>query len=269
MTESTIEPRPNAYPWTEDVTLSDEEEYRGQRPLKLLPAPDLRSVGFPENPCRSIVVPVPSNYRPAPSASTQIRPLTLERSILSSTSCASQLMEDSASVVSFPQTGFQSAFMLSGASEVFAETVYLFLTSDVPTAPSEGSLSIWHQLEELKDLVDGWAEGMQPAAQWGEGFGKAPSHQGLDWLAGQFDRYYPVDLPRPYIYPTSEGNIQAEWSLGTCEVSLEVHFTDHSGEWDWLNLRTGTAGERVLDLDDQANWEWLKSKLRQLESQAE
>lgn len=269
MTESTIKARPNPYLWTEDVTLSDEDEYPGQPPLKLLPGVSGWPVGLTQNPCSSIVVPMPSNYRPTPSGSTQIRPLRLERSAFDSISCPLQIMEDFASVVSFPQTRVHPYFLTLWASEAFAETVYLLLTSDVPSAPSIGSLSIWHQLEELKNLEDGWAEGMQPAAQWGERFGKAPSHQGIDWLAGQFDRYYPNDLPRPYIYPTSEGNIQAEWSLGTNEVSLEVHFADHSGEWDWLNLRTGTAGERVLDLDDQANWKWLERKLRQLESQAE
>ena len=37
------------------------------------------------------------------------------------------------------------------------------------------ALDIAPQLEDMRDLEDGWADGMQPAANWGEGFGLAPS----------------------------------------------------------------------------------------------
>ncbi len=71
-------------------------------------------------------------------------------------------------------------------------------------------LDIARRLTELKGLNDGWADGLQPAGQWGEGYGKAPPAEGLDWLAEQFRLRYAPDLLRPYLYPTPEGGVHAE-----------------------------------------------------------
>lgn len=140
------------------------------------------------------------------------------------------------------------------------------MSTEIPASPTIDALNIGKQLGELKKLKDGWANGMQPAEQWKKSYGSSLSPQGLDWLAQQFSAYYPNDLPRPYIYPTPEGDVQAEWSLDSNEISLEIHFADHSAEWACLNLRTGDAIERILHLDYQSDWEWVERELRQLGS---
>lgn len=80
---------------------------------------------------------------------------------------------------------------------------------------SIGSLSrtlgdAMRRLDELGQLEDGWLDGE----------GQGPNElniilikQRLQTLVEQFD------VPIPYLYPTVDGGIQAEWSLGSWEVS--------------------------------------------------
>ena len=129
------------------------------------------------------------------------------------------------------------------------------------TLPSD-QLDIRRRLSELRDLRDGWADGAQNTRDWGSGFGKAPSHDGLDWLTEQFERFYPSDAPRPYIYPTAEGGIQAEWSLGDIESSLEIDIDAHTAEWFRADLKADSSGERIVNLDDPADCQWVAEQLR-------
>ncbi len=115
-------------------------------------------------------------------------------------------------------------------------------------------LDVTARLDEFRRLRDGWLEGK----------GVAPSHNGLDWLATTFDRYFPDDLPLPQIYPTAEGGIQAEWSLGSNEVSLEVDLSTHGGEWHRLDLVTDVEDLQVLELDNEGPWVWLITEIRRM-----
>ena len=126
---------------------------------------------------------------------------------------------------------------------------------------SREPMDIGRRLEELKGLKDGWADGLQPAGDWGNGFGVAPSSEGLDWLAGRLETRYAEELPPPYIYPTPEGGVSLEWSIGRNEASLEIDLTSHSGEWHCLNLGTGRSAEGVFDLDDEGDWDRLGAEL--------
>ena len=135
-------------------------------------------------------------------------------------------------------------------------------------APKSDPLNITRQLDDLRDLEDGWADGMQYIGDWGNGFGKAPSHEGLRWLAKQFERFYPQDAPRPYIYPTPEGGISAEWPLGNVASSLEVDIDAHSAEWFRVDLESSSSDDRVVNLDDSADWRWVVEQLRRDSNQA-
>jgi len=109
-------------------------------------------------------------------------------------------------------------------------------------------LDVPARLDELRNMQDGWLDGV----------GKAPSHQGLDWLSASFQRNFPDELPLPHLYPTPEGGIEAEWSLGTHSVILEFHLDTHRG--DWLQSSKKSEDEeysRSLDLDKMETWHWL------------
>ncbi len=137
------------------------------------------------------------------------------------------------------------------------------------SAATDDPLDIGRRLDDLRELEDGWADGMQVASDWGSGFGKAPSAEGLDWLSAQFAAHYDEALPKPYLYPTPEGGIQAEWRIGQNDASLEVDLETHSAEWHCLNFDTDEVNEQVLDLDTQSAWEWLANEVRSLGIMAE
>ncbi len=115
------------------------------------------------------------------------------------------------------------------------------------------------QLDDLRNLKDGWLDGD----------GLAPGHEGLDWLDAMLSNEYPNHLPLPRIYPTFEGGVQLEWSIGPNDASLEINLSDRSGYWHNLNLRTGKDEERLLNLEDGGEWNWLNSELQRLTGSAE
>ena len=124
------------------------------------------------------------------------------------------------------------------------------------------SLDVPARLDEFRDMKDGWADGIQHPSDWGSGYGKAPSHEGLDWLADKFTSEYPDDLPLPRAYPTPEGGIQMEWRLGRYDISLEVDFESRIGEWNWVDLNSEDEGENALNMDDRNDWQWVAVELR-------
>ena len=109
-------------------------------------------------------------------------------------------------------------------------------------------------LYELRRLEDGWLDGE----------GLAPDPDSLIWLSERFESLYPSSLPRPYIYPTPEGGVQAEWSLPPYEVSLTVDFATHGAVWHSLGLETEDEDERFLTLADPAAWEWIARSIQSL-----
>ena len=115
-------------------------------------------------------------------------------------------------------------------------------------------LQVRARLDELRDMRDGWFEGQ----------GVAPSQDGLDWLAACFERSYPDDLRLPYIYPTFDGGIQAEWSFPLREIDLEVDLSTHQANLYNLDLQSEDDEITSLNLDDKAVWAWLVSEIRRV-----
>ena len=107
------------------------------------------------------------------------------------------------------------------------------------------------QLDELRQLEDGWLEGE----------GLSPPETGLDWLRNVLDRHFPEGVPRPHLYPTETGGVQAEWSIGSIEISLDLNLDTHSGEWHALDTDAGEVEERTLNGDDSGDWKWLARRI--------
>lgn len=120
-------------------------------------------------------------------------------------------------------------------------------------------LDISAQLDELRLMKNGWLEGE----------GLAPPREGLDWLSQVFDDHYPENLPLPYLYPTEEGGVQAEWSFKQNEVSLRIDLGNHAGGWHALNMETDADDSCTLDLDNVEDWNWIGTQIQRMrESQA-
>lgn len=115
-------------------------------------------------------------------------------------------------------------------------------------------LDVTLRLDALALLRDGWLDGR----------GLAPSQENLDWLAAAFDEHFDPDLALPYLYPTAEGNIQAEWSLGAWEVSLEVDLAARTAEYQAVEVETGKAHDAEFNLREPADWAHLNTHLASL-----
>ena len=59
-----------------------------------------------------------------------------------------------------------------------------------------------------------------------------------DWtgLVTRWSANTPMSLPLPRIYPTPEGGVQMEWTLGRIDISLEIDLGDHTGYWHWFDI---------------------------------
>ena len=122
-------------------------------------------------------------------------------------------------------------------------------------------LDVPARLDDLRAMHNGWLDGT----------GSAPSHRGLDWFSSDFDRYYPPDVPTPYTYPTPEGGIQLEWSLGSQEVSLKVNLDTKVAIWHQLDVSDSSddGQEQELILDNASGWNWLGQEILRLSEETQ
>lgn len=114
---------------------------------------------------------------------------------------------------------------------------------------------IFARLDEFNAIRHGWLDGKK---------GFAPSAKGLAWLADCFKSYYPDELTAPYLYPTAEGGVQAEWSTNTHEISLDINIDSRTAQWHALEMTSEQEDCRELDLASPEYWLWLMEQLKQL-----
>lgn len=96
--------------------------------------------------------------------------------------------------------------------------------------PLDGAVTpVAVRIKQLRTLKAGWLDGA----------GKPPSDTSLDWLE-QLLGQLPSDgsLPRPYLYPTPEGSVQAEWDIGPWSVTAEVDALNRRLAVSALNTQT-------------------------------
>lgn len=109
---------------------------------------------------------------------------------------------------------------------------------------------------ELAMLRDGWLDGE----------GKAPDPDGLAWLNLNLHvRHLDHGLPQPHLYPSQDGSIGCEWSIGHYECEIEVDLKRRVGNWPVVDV-TGNmpTEERELDLQSTASWQWLDDRIQSL-----
>lgn len=117
-------------------------------------------------------------------------------------------------------------------------------------------------LDEFRNMRDGWHEGD----------GKAPPHSGLDWLSHAFARGYPDEIPLPYTYPTFEGGVQCEWTIGQFYIQIKIDLDARKGDWIRFDENSDFSvfeDEESLNLDDPSAWDWMATKIRETLERAE
>lgn len=165
----------------------------------------------------------------------------------------SDLLEKATETLNGYRQGLQSRFSGKGIVSRFDGRVLEIISIDSII----NRLKINAQLDSLRILKDGWLEGG----------GNAPPQAGIEWLGSRFKTHFQTKTPLPYLYPTETGGIQAEWSLGLHEISLDMHLDTHLGLWNDLNLDSDVDQERQLNLDEDSNWDWLAKQITDLGGQ--
>ena len=117
-----------------------------------------------------------------------------------------------------------------------------------------GNLHVGAQLGELRLLRNDWLDGD----------GIEPSANGLKWLRNAFECNYTDKLPLPHLFPTETGGVQAEWSIGPNEITLDVNLETHLGEWHVLDMESDDVCERTLNCDDDGDWKWLVDRIKEM-----
>lgn len=112
------------------------------------------------------------------------------------------------------------------------------------------------RLNQLALLENGWFDGK----------GKAPAKEKLEWLAEAFESDFDSDLPLPYLYPTAEGGVQAEWNLNDWAVTLEIELESRKAEYQALNLKDLSSKDIELALGEDVGWKTLNDELKQLDA---
>lgn len=107
------------------------------------------------------------------------------------------------------------------------------------------------RIGELLVLKDGWLDGA----------GTAPNPSGLEWLRKDLTEQWPDEVALPFLYPTAEGGIRAEWSSADWEISAEIDLVSKQAEFLAAHLNDGTDDETAISLNTPAGWksaaEWV------------
>ncbi|RUR56354.1 hypothetical protein [Vreelandella populi] len=111
------------------------------------------------------------------------------------------------------------------------------------------------RIDELRLLEKGWLDGAK---------GHPLNSTLLSWLEQQLDTHISDPLPSPYLYPTVEGGVQIEWSIGDYEITLEVDLIHQLGHMHALNMLTEAEKELNLNLSEHEGWHQLTRVLNSI-----
>ena len=154
--------------------------------------------------------------------------------------------------------GYKNVKVLVRGTGIYDRQNNLSRVEPVEHVAQLDTLDVDAQLDDFRNLQDGWLNGE----------GTAPNHAELDWLSEVFGRHYPDNLPLPHAYPTADGGVSLEWSLGAREVDILVNISARKGKWYAYNTTTGRGeDERCLNLDKSDDWQWVATRLRHLAEQ--
>lgn len=116
------------------------------------------------------------------------------------------------------------------------------------------ALDCGERLAEIAELKDGWYDGE----------GKAFDKCRLAKLAELFHTNYSLEQ-QPYLYPTPDGTIQAEWDVGRWRVSLEIEPSSMQGDYYALNLDSDAEKHGTFNLLESDHWRRLCREISALE----
>lgn len=111
------------------------------------------------------------------------------------------------------------------------------------------------RLEEFIKYQNGWLDGQ------GVAFSKEDLHQTRNWIDGLL-RF--ADIPAPFIYPSPDNSIIAEWSFGFWEISCFFEFSTKSIILQATHTEREEVREEKFRFDDSLSSEQAASFLKDL-----
>lgn len=113
-------------------------------------------------------------------------------------------------------------------------------------------LDVTTRLAEFEVLEDGWLDGKA-----GYSFDK----NALKTLSEYFEYRYTDKFDLPYLYPTPDKTIRAEWSFHDTEISLEIDTETFLAFYHSISFEINDAIELNIDLNNQSGWDELNAQL--------
>ncbi len=92
-------------------------------------------------------------------------------------------------------------------------------------------------------------------------------HHSFVWRRPSTNVLARTPFAMPHLYPTPEGGVQAEWTLGPWEISLEITLSNMAADYQAVHTATGeTRGQTLLlAAEDGTGWAALNEALAQLQ----
>lgn len=115
-------------------------------------------------------------------------------------------------------------------------------------------VGIESQLNNIAKLENGWFDGK----------GSTFNYDELKLLSDKFKQNFSPDIDSPYLYPTPDNCIRAEWTFKRYEVSLEIEIPSLNAYYHQLNLDTNEDIDAELQLSRTDGWNELNSKLQKI-----
>lgn len=106
------------------------------------------------------------------------------------------------------------------------------------------------QIERLRKLEAGWLDGI----------GVAFDRDGLDWLCGAVCGM--ADDYGVRLYPVEDGQVNAEWTIGSWHPSIDIDIVAKTGWFHGYNIDTKVVERADPDLSKPESWVRLTEKLR-------
>jgi hypothetical protein len=116
------------------------------------------------------------------------------------------------------------------------------------------SLDVSARLEDLANLSDGWLNGE----------GNALSPQGLIWIEESLNNNLDPALPLPFLFPTVEGDIVAEWKNDQYDISIEFELQNKTAYIHVLATASGQIEELFTELPADESWKPVNDLLTRL-----
>ena len=119
------------------------------------------------------------------------------------------------------------------------------------------ALDVSARIDQLLLLRDGWHDGE----------GCAPTPDGLRWFASAWESHWPSESPLPRLFPTPEGGVQAEWTVGQISISAEVNLVTKLAALLAVNAQSGDiTNDETVNLASDAGWKTIAQCLQSVKT---